>query len=485
MKRELQSPTSEGGGKRSKNAEAHVPSRVLHVRSLPQFTNEAELISVCQHFGAVQRVLVLNAKQQAFVQMESVDAAQALLTRYSVAPPYIRGKPVYFQYSNRNEVKTPALGGGGGGSAADPESSSSPTNILIVSILEARVPVTIDNIQQIFKPYGEVLKIITFVKNDVLKALVQLGSVESAINAKLYLEGKDMFQGCCHLRIGFSKLKDLTVKQNGPRMRDFTTSDWSGDGGLPQQQTPYLFPSPGPQFGGGVPVPGPYGQYGAPSQGPSVPGSGAEKGGVVIVSNLASDKWNCEKLFMLFGVYGDVIRVKILYNKRDTALVQFASPQQAHLATLHVNRLPLYGKELNVSMSKHQDIQMPRGDQSPETASLTKDYSGSPVHRFKHRTTRLKNISPPSQVLHVSNLYDGCTEEELRKLFGQEQRGPPAVQFFKNDRKMAFVKMDSVQDATYALMRLHNSRLGDKYMRISFSSKDPSRINDGGVADGE
>jgi len=188
---------------------------------------------------------------------------------------------------------------------------------------------------------------------------------------------------------------------------------------------------------------------------------------------------------MLFGVYGDVTRVKILYNKRDTALVQFASPQQAHLATLHLNRLPLYGKELNVSMSKHQDIQMPRGDQSPETASLTKDYSGSPVHRFKHRTTRLKNISPPSQVLHISNLYDGCTEEELRKLFGQEQRGSPAVQFFKNDRKMAHVKMDSVQDAAHALMKLHNYKLGDKYMRISFSSKDPLRINDGGVADGE
>ena len=29
------------------------------------------------------------------------------------------------------------------------------------------------------------------------------------------------------------------------------------------------------------------------------------------------------------GVYGDVIRVKILYNKRDSALVQFREPQHA------------------------------------------------------------------------------------------------------------------------------------------------------------
>jgi len=30
-------------------------------------------------------------------------------------------------------------------------------------------------------------------------------------------------------------------------------------------------------------------------------------------------------------VYGDVLRVKILYNKKDGALVQMAEPHQAHL----------------------------------------------------------------------------------------------------------------------------------------------------------
>ena len=33
---------------------------------------------------------------------------------------------------------------------------------------------------------------------------------------------------------------------------------------------------------------------------------------------------------MFAGVYGDVVRVKILYNKRDSALVQFKEPQQIH-----------------------------------------------------------------------------------------------------------------------------------------------------------
>jgi len=31
------------------------------------------------------------------------------------------------------------------------------------------------------------------------------------------------------------------------------------------------------------------------------------------------------------GVYGDVIRVKILYNKKDNALLQYSEPTQAQL----------------------------------------------------------------------------------------------------------------------------------------------------------
>ena len=32
---------------------------------------------------------------------------------------------------------------------------------------------------------------------------------------------------------------------------------------------------------------------------------------------------------IIAGVYGDVVRVKILYNKRDSALIQFKEPQHA------------------------------------------------------------------------------------------------------------------------------------------------------------
>jgi len=43
---------------------------------------------------------------------------------------------------------------------------------------------------------------------------------------------------------------------------------------------------------------------------------------VLIVSNLPP-KTLPYYLFKLFGVYGNVMRVKILFNKRDNALVEF------------------------------------------------------------------------------------------------------------------------------------------------------------------
>ena len=50
---------------------------------------------------------------------------------------------------------------------------------------------------------------------------------------------------------------------------------------------------------------------------------------VLLVSNLDPERIKCYHLFILFGVYGNVVRVKILYNKKDNALLQMSDNQQA------------------------------------------------------------------------------------------------------------------------------------------------------------
>lgn len=142
--------------------------------------------------------------------------------------------------------------------------------------------------------------------------------------------------------------------------------------------------------------------------------------------------------FVRLGVYGDVLRVKILYNKKDGALVQMAEPHQAHLgesleyiiiifihifltisfffvlpfsttifiqilAMLHLDKVRLYGKYIRVMQSKYQTVQLPKEGQ-PDSG-LTKDYTSSPLHRFKKPGSKnYQNIYPPSSTLHLSNI---------------------------------------------------------------------------------
>jgi hypothetical protein len=58
----------------------------------------------------------------------------------------------------------------------------------------------------VFSPYGEVHKVVTFMKGSVMKALIQFRFLDSAIAARMALDGKEMFVGCCLMRIQYSTL---------------------------------------------------------------------------------------------------------------------------------------------------------------------------------------------------------------------------------------------------------------------------------------
>lgn len=455
----------EGSAKRSRPDGAE-PSKVLHVRALPDFTTENELVGVVSQYGEVVKCLLLTDKHQGFIQMESVDAASDVLQRFAHAPPSIREKDIFFQFSNRQEISTP-------GDSAHHNEGQGTTPIILITVVNVNLPVSLDNIYQICKPYGDIMKIITFTKRLDYQALVEFGSVESAFNAKLNLEGKDLFQGCCHIRVGFSKRKTLVVKQNDHKSRDFTLKQIQPPkvhGNL-QQATNGGESGGGPLIGGGTSLMG--GDVGGMGMGMMMNMGGGST--VILVNKLVQDKITPDILFTLFGVYGDVIRVKILFNKRDTALIQYSNPQQACMAVRHLNNCVLHGQSIVVQISRMAEIKLPRNDNDQE---LTKDYAGSRLHRFRKKSfINPKNVNPPSQVLHVANLYDNATEQELRTLFGSEQQCVPIVEFFKSTRKMCYICMASVPHAVNALINLHNcDELGGYPLRVSFSHKDPGSI---------
>ncbi|XP_078280092.1 polypyrimidine tract-binding protein 1-like isoform X9 [Rhinoraja longicauda] len=485
-----------------------MPSRVIHIRKLPNDVTEAEVISLGLPFGKVTNLLMLKGKNQAFIEMNSEEAANTMVSYYGTVTPYLRSHPIYIQYSNHKELKTDnspnqaraqaalqavnavqnanmAIAGTGVPDTAVNLAGQSPVLRIIVENLF--YPVTLDVLHQIFSKFGTVLKIITFTKNNQFQALLQYADGSCAQHAKLALDGQNIYNACCTLRIDFSKLTSLNVKYNNDKSRDYTRPDLpSGDSQPTLDQTMAAFGIISSPYGGaGFPpgiafqqagVHGALAPLGMPSAAAAaaasrmgIPGFASAANAVLLVSNLNAERVTPQCLFILFGVYGDVQRVKILFNKKENALVQMFDCTQAQLAMSHLNGQRLHGKAMRVTMSKHQTVQLPREGQ--EDQGLTKDYSSSPLHRFKKPGSKnFQNIFPPSATLHLSNIPPSVTEEDLKMLFSTTTGMVKGFKFFQKDRKMALIQMSSVEEAIQALIDLHNHDLGENHhLRVSFS----------------
>ncbi|NXU29217.1 PTBP3 protein, partial [Thalassarche chlororhynchos] len=315
-------------------------------------------------------------------------------------------------------------------------------SVLRIIVENLFYPVTLEVLYQIFSKFGSVLKIITFTKNNQFQALLQYADPMNAYYAKMALDGQSIYTACCTLRIDFSKLISLKVKYNNDKSRDFTRLDLpSGDGPPPLEPSiaaafgtqNIIFPSyagaagfaPAMSFAqGAVTTSAASGQM-------TIPGvTGVPGNSVLLVSNLNPEAITPHGLFILFGVYGDVHRVKIMFKKKENALVQMADATQAQLAISHLNGQRLYGRVLRATLSKHQTVQLPREGQ--EDQGLTKDYSNSPLHRFKKPGSKnFQNIFPPSATLHLSNIPPSVTVDDLKNLFASTGSTVKAFRFFQ------------------------------------------------------
>uniref|UniRef100_A0A8C6WQ68 Polypyrimidine tract-binding protein 1 n=1 Tax=Neogobius melanostomus TaxID=47308 RepID=A0A8C6WQ68_9GOBI len=474
-----------------------VPSRVVHVRKLPNDINEAEVISLGLPFGKVTNLLMLKGKNQAFLELNNEECAQTMVSYYSSVTPVIRNHPVFLQYSTHKELKTDnspnqvraqaalqavnALHGCPMGAMTLPTDTSSigggtsQSPVLRVIVENLFYPVTLDVLHQVyFSKFGTVLKIITFTKNNQFQALIQYGDTMIAQHAKLSLDGQNIYNACCTLRISFSKLTSLNVKYNNDKSRDYTRPDLPTADAQPTMDHSMSAFAPGlisaSPYGGAHAFPPTFALQQAAGMHGGCSGAASRLGlaglttaaghNVMLVSNLNPESVTPHCLFILFGVYGDVMRVKILFNKKENALVQMSDGTQAQLAMSHLNGQRLHGRAMRVTLSKHTTVQLPR--EGHEDQGLTKDFSNSPLHRFK---------KPGSK--NYSNIFPrlpSVMEDDLKRLFGSSGATVKAFKFFQKDRKMALIQMGSVEEAIECLIEFHNHDLGENHhLRVSFS----------------
>ncbi|XP_059293962.1 polypyrimidine tract-binding protein homolog 1 isoform X1 [Lycium ferocissimum] len=311
------------------------PSKVLHLRNLPWDCSDEELVELCKPFGKIvnTKCNVGANRNQAFVEFADLNQAINMVSYYasSSEPAQVRGKTVYIQYSNRNEIVNNKSPG------------DVPGNVLLVTIegVEAG-DVSIDVIHLVFSAFGFVQKIATFEKAAGFQALIQFSDVGTASAAREALDGRSIPKyllpehvNHCHLRISYSAHTDLNIKFQSHRSRDYTN--------------PYLPVNPTAMEGLLQPVVGPDGKKKEPESN-------------VLFASLENMQYavTVDVLHTVFSAFGTVQKIAIFEKNGQTqALIQYPDVTTAAAAKDALEGHCIYDGgycKLHLSYSRHTDL---------------------------------------------------------------------------------------------------------------------------------
>ena len=291
-----------------------------------------------------------------------------------------------------------------------------PNHILLLTVLNPNYPITCEVLHTICSPIGTVNRIVIFRKNG-MQAMVEFDKVETATKAKEELQGCNIYADCCMLKIEFAKQTKLNVYKNDLDTWDFTNPDLgAGKGAYGQQgsyastafnQRPVLL---------GEPSANPSSMSASVSrQGMSPSPYQHRQGAVCMVYGLSQEKMNPNRIFNLFCVYGNVVRVKFLKTKEGCAMVQMGDGPSVERVVSNLNNAIFFGSKMQLSFSKQAFLsEVQSSYQLPDGSNSFQDFMGSRNNRFTNPKKASKiSRSPPSKVLHFFNTPPGLDHSDI------------------------------------------------------------------------
>ncbi|KAM6956743.1 heterogeneous nuclear ribonucleoprotein L-like [Aplochiton taeniatus] len=444
-KRARWTETKNGPGRRDSGEDSHriAPSPVVHVRGLCEAVVEADLVEALEKFGPICYVMMMPFKRQALVEFEGVENSERCVLCGASEAVYIAGQQAYFNYSTSKRITRPT-------NADNPNSGN---KVLLLSIQNPLYPITTDVLYTVCNPIGSVMRIVIFKRNGI-QAMVEFESIQCAQKAKSALNGADIYAGCCTLKIEYARPTRLNVIRNDNESWDYTKPYLvRRDRGKGRQRQAILGEHPSSYGDNGygqhcplLPLPGnsryklnsldipevvsyPLPQSSSSSYGSHAPSS------VAMVSGLHPAKMNCTRIFNLFCLYGNIDKVKFMKSVPGTALVEMGDEYAVDRAITHLNSIKVFGKRLNVCVSKQHAVIPSQVFELEDNSSSYKDFAMTRNNRFTSAGQASKNIiQPPSCVLHYYNAPPCVSQEHLTKLC-TEHDVPVFVKFKVFDAK--------------------------------------------------
>ncbi|KAM7078746.1 heterogeneous nuclear ribonucleoprotein L-like isoform 3-T3 [Molossus nigricans] len=338
-------------------------SPVVHVRGLCESVVEADLVEALEKFGTICYVMMMPFKRQALVEFENIDSAKECVTFAADEPVYIAGQQAFFNYSTSKRITRP-------GNTDDPSGGN---KVLLLSIQNPLYPITVPTRLNV-------------IRNDN----------DSWDYTKPYLGRRDRGKG---------RQRQAILGEHPSSFRH----DGYGSHGP-------LLPLPSRYRMGSRDTPELV-AYPLPQASSSYMHGGNPSGSVVMVSGLHQLKMNCSRVFNLFCLYGNIEKVKFMKTIPGTALVEMGDEYAVERAVTHLNNVKLFGKRLNVCVSKQHSVVPSQIFELEDGTSSYKDFAMSKNNRFTSAGQASKNIiQPPSCVLHYYNVPLCVTEETFTKL---------------------------------------------------------------------
>lgn len=441
--------------------EVNAPSCVVHARNVSDRITEEEIAGALDKYGTINEIVLMPQKRQALIEFEDIDSAMACVNEAIEKNLFISGTQCYLNYSTSQKIIRKALTGYVNNTYEDrPEqpTAADEKRVLMINVLQPLYPITVSVIHKICHDYGKVLRILIFRKNGV-QVMVEYGTGDAAAKAKENLDGADIYSGCCTLSIDFAKTNRI-VMSNDADGCDFTLTESDHPTTQDYQQRTdksksnnltSLMSLTESNF--------------EPT--PSSHQSNNSLGQTIVLSahNLCPDHFNCDKLFNLVSLYGNVDKIKFLLSKEGSAMLQMSNAKALHDAIPTINNTLMFGRKIQLHVGKQTVLQpVVKPINLKDGTTSYKEYLGNRNNRYQTAEAAQKNKPlPPSCVLYWYNAPPGITEEQIFKVF-QEAGAmvPTRWKIFpkKIDKSSTgLIEWENVSDATEALILANHTEI--------------------------
>jgi len=153
-------------------------------------------------------------------------------------------------------------------------------------------------------------------------------------------------------------------------------------------------------------MPGGGGPVGSPNENPNC---------VLMIYGLSANM-NCDRVFNLICLYGNVIRIKFLRSKSDAAMIQMGDPEGCEEMFNHLNGLSVFGKDLTVTRSKQPFLLEDRSSgELTDGSPAAKDYATNKCNRFLDPKGGALKRYPPHNIIHYYNAPPGFNDDDMKQ----------------------------------------------------------------------